>query len=105
MKLLKYAQICFKRMRKLGEGARRGSVAQQPACEAPGAAAATAEGPGARSRSSAAARHQLGIPLLPGCPQLLSPARKRMHTAQRCGRWGIAVLAKSIAARELNFDI
>ncbi|EOB02368.1 hypothetical protein Anapl_02399 [Anas platyrhynchos] len=33
-------------MRTLGEGARRGSAAQQPACKAPGAAAATADGPG-----------------------------------------------------------
>lgn len=99
---------CARWEKERGGGARRSSLPARHLELLLPLPTAPVRGAGARLQlgiSSASVRHQLGIPLLPGCPQLLSRARKWTHAAQRCGRRDIAVLAKSIAARELNFDI
>ena len=104
MKLLKYALICFKRTRALGDGARRGTVwrARLPArhLKLPVLAAESPGGPRLQTAQ------ELDCSSLSLCLLVMhSSAPRPNNTAKLFRHWSITLHAKSIAAQELNFDI
>lgn len=105
MKLLKYALICLKRTRVLGEGARRGTAgrASLPAGH-PKLPVLLPRAEPRRAQLQTVREQDCSSPSL--ClPVTHSSAPRPNNTAKLFSHWSITLRAKSIAAQELNFDI